>query len=302
MRERFEGQRGRQLLVETLAEQKLVAGNLALAEEIASVGELTEVLKEAAIIAQGADDNDVYFVVAGSFVVLVNGKPIARRSVNDHVGEMSAIQPSQRRSATLLAEEVSVVVKVTEEQFSRLGSLYPEIYRGVAKELARRLMQRNALVTTAREKVHIFIISSAEALEIARTVQACFERDPFDVVVWTDGVFRASHYAVESLEKEVDQSDFAIAIAQPDDVTVSRGTAASTARDNVVFELGFCMGRLGRHRSILMEPRGEEPQLPSDLSGITTISYKYDRKNLAAAVGPACHRIRQIIEDLGPIN
>src|SRR5437762_2883779 len=131
MRERFEGQRGRQLLVETLAEQKLVAGNLALAEEIASVGELTEVLKEAAIIAQGADDNDVYFVVAGSFVVLVNGKPIARRSVNDHVGEMSAIQPSQRRSATLLAEEVSVVVKVTEEQFSRLGSLYPEIYRGV---------------------------------------------------------------------------------------------------------------------------------------------------------------------------
>jgi predicted nucleotide-binding protein len=45
----------------------------------------------------------------------------------------------------------------------------------------------------------------------------------------------------------VDASDFAIAIAQPDDVTKTRGKRKNTPRDNVIFELGFFMGRLGEN-------------------------------------------------------
>ena len=139
-----------------------------------------------------------------------------------------------------------------------------------------------------------------EALEIARTIQNAFEHDPFTVVVWTDGVFRASLYPIESLEREVDQSDFAIAIAQPDDVTDSRGLSAPSPRDNVIFELGFFMGR---QRALLMEPRGEEIRLPSDLTGLTTISYKFSGgSDLASALGPACNRLRNIILELGPNN
>jgi predicted nucleotide-binding protein len=62
------------------------------------------------------------------------------------------------------------------------------------------------------------------------------------------------------------------------------------------------IGRIGRQRSFLVEPRGEEVKLPSDLSGITALSYNYDPENLASAVGPACNRIRAIIKDLGPNN
>jgi len=62
------------------------------------------------------------------------------------------------------------------------------------------------------------------------------------------------------------------------------------------------MGRLGRHRSLLLEPRGEAVKLPSDLSGITTIPYKYDPKDLSAVLGPACNRIRDVINELGPNN
>ena len=47
---------------------------------------------------------------------------------------------------------------------------------------------------------------------------------------------------------------------------------------------------------------GEEVKLPSDLSGITTVTYKYDPKDLPAALGPACNRIRDIINELGPNN
>ena len=114
------------------------------------------------------------------------------RGPTDHVGEMAAIQPSQRRSATVVAAEPSVVLRITEPQLSALGQKYPNIYRAIAKELARRLMQRNLLMTTRREKIRVFIISSVEALPIARRVQNAFEYDPFTVVIWTDGVFRAS--------------------------------------------------------------------------------------------------------------
>ena len=81
-----------------------------------------------------------------------------------------------------------------------------------------------------------------------------------------------------------------------------RSDTAPSPRDNVIFELGLFIGRIGRRRSFLVEPRGEEAKLPSDLSGITSITYKYDRKDLAAALGPACKRVRDIIKELGPNN
>jgi CRP/FNR family cyclic AMP-dependent transcriptional regulator len=300
MKNRFIGDSGRAALVDTLKDQKMVAGNAALAEQIANVSELMDVKTGTAIITQGNDDSDVYLIVAGSFDIIVNGRVVATRFPNDHVGEMAAVQHTQRRSATVLAREDSVVVKFSEPELSRLGEKYPNIWRYLAKELSRRLVQRNALVTAVSDKIRVFIISSAEALEIARTIQNAFDHDPFNVVVWTDGVFRASYYAIESLEHALDRSDVAIAVAEPDDVTESRGERRASPRDNVIFELGFFMGRLGRHRSLLVEPRGEEIKLPSDLAGINTITYKYDARNLTASLATACNRLRGIIQELGP--
>ena len=300
MKDRFEGSAGRRILLETLKEQKLIAGNTELADEVASIGELVDVEAGATIIEQGNDDNDVYLIVAGSFDIVVNNRLVAKRFCNDHVGEMVAIQPAQRRSATVVARENAVVVKLPEPQFADLINKYPQIVRYIAKELARRLEQRNALVTAVSEKIRVFIISSAEALEIARTIQNAFDHDPFNVAVWTDGVFRASHYSIESLERALDQSDVAIAVAQPDDITESRGQRLATPRDNVIFELGFFMGRLGRHRALLVEPRGEEIKLPTDLAGINTITYRYDAADLTRSLATACNRLRDIIRDLGP--
>jgi predicted nucleotide-binding protein len=301
MIERFQTETGHLHLIEALKAQKIVAGDQYLADRIAEIGNLMEISPGTAIIEQGAEDSDVFLVIAGAFDILVNGRKVNRRFSNDHIGEMAAIQPTQRRSATCLATEKSVVCKLSEPQLTDLGRQFPEVWRFIAKELARRLEQRNAHVTATHAKIRIFIISSAEGLEIARTIQNAFEHD-FTVVVWTDGVFRASWYPIESLERELDSSDFAIAVAQPDDVTTSRGNASAVPRDNVIFELGMFIGRIGRHRSFLVEPRGEEIRLPTDLSGITALSYRYDPSELAASLGPACNRIRAIIKELGPNN
>jgi predicted nucleotide-binding protein len=255
------------------------------------------------IIEQGGADNDVYLILAGSFDIVINGRLIAKRHPNDHVGEMAAIQPSQTRSAGVIASRTSVISRITNTAFLELASSFPDMWRLIARELARRLEQRNALVASTHDKIRVFIISSAEALPIARAIENAFEYDPFNVTVWTDGVFRASWYPVESLEQQLDNSDFAIAIASPDDVVESRGKSATTARDNVVFELGLFIGRLGRKRAFLLEPRGEEVKLPSDLTGITTIPYRpASDKETPAVLGPACNKMREIILDLGPNN
>ena len=50
MKKRFEGEDGRRVLVELLREQKMVGGDAALAEEIATVGELREVQRDTLLI------------------------------------------------------------------------------------------------------------------------------------------------------------------------------------------------------------------------------------------------------------
>jgi len=296
-------QRNPNALLEVLLEQKLVRGDHAVAAQIAEGAELIQVDPGSIIIDQGGSDNDVYLILAGSFDIVVNGRVIAKRGPGDHVGEMAAIQPSQPRSATVIASTTSVVCRIRNAQFLELANAHPEVWRTLARELARRLEQRNFLVSTTHDKIRIFIISSAEALAIARAIENAFEYDPFHVTVWTDGVFRASWYPVESLEQQLDASDFAIAIASADDVAESRGKSATTARDNVIFELGLFIGRLGRRRSFLLEPRGEEVRLPSDLTGITTIPYRPAIGNgIGPSLGPACNKMREIISDLGPNN
>jgi len=303
LKERFEGDAGRRLLIDALKTQKMIVGNSALAEELASLVEVRAVKVGEAIIRQGASDNDIFFILTGSFNIEVNGKVVAKRIPNDHVGEMAAIEQSQSRSATVVASEDSVVCKLSEPQFADLGQRYIDIWRYFARELARRLLQRNVLINPPKENIRVFIMSSTEALHIAREVQSHFEHDYFSVVIWTDGVFRASSYPIESLVKAVKDSDFAIAIAQPDDLTNTRGQAKPVPRDNIIFELGVFIGHLGRERTLLLEPRGEEVKLPTDLSGLMTIGYRYrEPKDLPSLLGPACHQMRKIINDLGPRN
>ena len=283
--------------------QKLVVGNHMLAEELADKAELSTVSPGSTLIEQGGADNGIFFILAGTFDILVNGHCVAKRGPNDHVGEMATIQPTQKRSASVIAAEDAVVAKLSEESFTEIGSRYPEMYRFIAQELSRRLLQRNALLNAFRHKIRIFVISSVEALPIARAVQNAFAHDPFVTVVWTDGVFRVANYTLENLEAQIDDSDFAVAIAHADDLTGSRGKPWPSPRDNVIFELGLFMGRLGRSRAILMEPREEMIKLPSDLAGITTITYRFERgAEVAALLAPACNALRDHINALGPNN
>ncbi len=269
MIERFQGDEGRRRLVAALTEHRLIANRQELAERLVTVGELMEVSAGVAFIVQGDQTSDVFFIVAGKVEVRVNGKIVAFRFPGDHVGEMAAIEPTQPRAASNIPVETSILLKVSEGEFSAAAEQFPDVWRRIAATLARRLAERNHLVTAQRERIRVFIMSSVEALPIVDLLIKQFEHDPFLAVAWKNGVFRASHYTLDELEAELDDADFAIAVAHADDTVITRDDEWPTIRDNVILEFGLFMGRLGRRRAFLMEPRDGDLKLPSDLAGLT---------------------------------
>ncbi|MGV3553974.1 MAG: TIR domain-containing protein [Croceibacterium sp.] len=293
-----------QLRLEAIREQKIVAGNASMAEALDGAGELVSYEAGQPFITQGDDTKELFFILAGSCEIVVNGRTIAKRGPRDHVGEMAVIQPGQKRSASCITAEPMVALKVSGPQFDSVAEQHPIIYRPLARELAGRLLERNNSLPGHREKVRLFIICSVEALDVARQLQNAFEHDPINVVIWTDGVFKVASYPIEALESELYNSDFAVAIAHYDDRTLSRDTEWPSPRDNVIFELGMFLGRLGRSRAILMEPRELKVKLPSDLAGITTIPYSFpdDGQDITSSMAPACNKLRDHINDLGPFN
>ena len=79
---------------------------------------------------------------------------------------------------------------------------------------------------------------------------------------------------------------------------------ADLFRDNVLFELGLFMGRLGRSRTFVVRPRHGDVKLPSDLAGVTAALYDWPRSDndKRAAVGPACDELRRAIRSLGVLE
>jgi predicted nucleotide-binding protein len=80
-----------------------------------------------------------------------------------------------------------------------------------------------------------------------------------------------------------------------------RGKTSAVPRDNVIFELGFFMSRLGRHRTLLLVPQRTDVTLPSDFKGLTPLPHASADapKERASALGPVIDRISAIIEEKG---
>ncbi|MBP7705318.1 MAG: nucleotide-binding protein [Caulobacter sp.] len=147
----------------------------------------------------------------------------------------------------------------------------------------------------------IFIGSSVEGLDVAYSLQQSLEYDS-EPTVWSQGIFNPTQAAITDLLAETRHSDFALFVFSADDVRIMRDSKASVPRDNVVFELGLFIGGIGVDRCFFVMPRDEEPlQLPSDLLGLTPITYNAGRSDgrLLAALGPAVHQVRSQLRRLG---
>lgn len=287
-----------QAVVNELLKQKIVNGNEEFAKEILQKGEVVDFKPDVDIITQGDHDQDVYFIIAGEANLIINGLLLCTRGSGLTIGEMSAVNPSKARSATLTAKVDTIAVKVDVDSFNELLDKYPIAYKLLLIDQSNRLEERNTLINPCNPKPRLFIVSTAEALNIAEDIKLELDYSDIEVTLWSQpDAFPAGSFVLESLEQSVKTHDFGLAIMSADDTVISREVESVAPRDNVIFELGLFMGHLGRERTLLAFPRGQESKLASDLQGLTPLTYKddgskIDTKNLAT-------QLTRIIKDKG---
>lgn len=97
---------------------------------------------------------------------------------------------------------------------------------------------------------------------------------------------------IESFEAEAEHAGLVFALVTPDDLV---NETSKRARQNVIFELGYFMGKLGRKSGRVIVLRKGNVDIPSDLDGILYISID----NGIAAAG---EQIRKAIEAIGTVS
>jgi len=141
-------------------------------------------------------------------------------------------------------------------------------------------------------KPRVFIGSSTKQLQTAHAVQMALAFD-CEPVIWTQGVFQLNNSTLDDLIKILDESDFGIFVFGPDDLTLIRDQQYQTTRDNVIFELGLFIGRLGKRRTFFLLPTHVGGfKIPTDLIGVQPAKYDENNSNLLAAIDIACYGIR----------
>ncbi len=131
-------------------------------------------------------------------------------------------------------------------------------------------------------KKRIFIGSSSEELDLANAAKTLleFEKD-FEVTIWNEdvwekAVFRLNNSYLNDLIRATLQFDFGILIGTKDDKVVYRGNQELQPRDNILFELGLFIGRLGLNNCAFLIDK--DIKLLSDIKGISLA--RFDRNDM----------------------
>lgn len=129
-------------------------------------------------------------------------------------------------------------------------------------------------------KKRIFIGSSTEELDLANAAKTIleFEKD-FEVTIWNEevwekAVFRLNNNYLNDLIRATLQFDFGILIGTKDDKVEVRGNEELQPRDNILFELGLFIGRLGLNNCAFLIDK--EIKLLSDIKGISLARFERD--------------------------
>ena len=108
-----------------------------------------------------------------------------------------------------------------------------------------------------KAKPSVFIGSSSEGLEFARAIRGLLT-DVAQITLWNEGFFRPGNTFIDTLVNALPRFDFAALVLTADDLIRSREIESFGPRDNVLFELGLFMGRLGRARTFLVHQSGAD--------------------------------------------
>ena len=152
-------------------------------------------------------------------------------------------------------------------------------------------------------KPTLIVFSSGKSLPVANGIRDNLH-DVFKVEIWSEGLFD-EHNTIPLwvFLKKLMCYDFAAVVLGDDDVRRKHGSTTDemVPRDNVIFELGATMARLGPQKTLIFTPTGRSVTLPSYFKGVLVNSYDPDpdsRGSFRSATGGACERIKRHLETL----
>ncbi len=154
-------------------------------------------------------------------------------------------------------------------------------------------MESESLITPASQRPSAFVASSTQGRAYALAVQEHLAPHA-DVDVWSDDdIFRLNRAYLDTLLDSAGFYDYGIAVMTPDDEIKVRGEAGHAARDNVIFEYGLFLGRLGPHRAFMLKETSVRTF--SDFAGIEVAGFELG-PNPLEATRDGCRRILRAME------
>ena len=284
-------------LASAIRKHKLVEHDADLTNEFLRVGEQIELAAGEIVYREGEVARGTFLVLLGSIRLTQDGKTLQVLQEGEDFGTWPYLFSDPRYKVTATAISDVLLFHVDNESFQQITNKFPHIWQHVARIQVERLQNQNRLLLPQNPRVKMFIGSSAERLRRARKLSDYFasDQDTIEAVVW-DRLFENLEYPLEALTRTLNDWDFAALIWSGEDRTRSRSTVKPSPRDNLVFEAGLCIGRLGRARTFILVPKAATRSLkiPSDLEQATLLTYS------GAAMSDAGERIRKIIRELGP--
>ncbi len=154
------------------------------------------------------------------------------------------------------------------------------------KKLARELEQSNQdnIKTISTDKKNVFIVHGHEKLHIHELKDILKDVGVSCLIGIEDN--KLGKTIIEAIEENINKCEYGIVLLTPDDVGCSKKDFESEgfdkskkcrARQNVILEMGYLMGKLGRDKVMILYKK-EGVELPSDINGMLYVSYKEDVK------------------------
>lgn len=116
----------------------------------------------------------------------------------------------------------------------------------------------------------LIIFSSKEQLQLAGAIQTEFYKNGISCKLWSNDFFKPSTYTLDNFNNLSKSYRKAIVILGKDDCIKSRGTKYLVPRDNVILELGICIGAMQLQNTFFIH--FNNVKIPSDLFGVTPIA------------------------------
>jgi CRP/FNR family cyclic AMP-dependent transcriptional regulator len=295
--ERFQGPHGANLLRQAMQEQQCVRFSAPIADLLIAAGELVAYDEDALVMEEGASDKDIYFLLAGLVAVEVTDRQIALRAAGQHVGEMAMIDPMSVRSATVVAVEDTVALRVPEPAFSTIANQYPVLWRRLAIDLAGRSRASNKLIQQVNERAVLFLAASPEQLSAAELIRTELARDKIIVRLWLRNAFAAGRDTLEELNRLVSTSDFAVILC-PDELLRSRNGDGSV-RDNLLLEVGMSAGVLGHARMLLVTIAGSDAVKTAEPLQVLSPDISITKRDFDNQIASLCSEIRNRAQFFG---